>query len=755
MGLSSGVTLRQYEILEPLGAGGMGEVYRARDAQLGREVAIKVLPDHLASDPDVRARFDREARAIAALSHPNLLTIHEFTASGDTPFAVMELLEGETLRRRMAAGPLPWRESLQIIDAVAEGLAAAHAKGVIHRDLKPDNIFLTSAGVVKILDFGLAARMAVDPASASEVTAAQTVPGMVLGTIGYIAPEQLKGLPPDARSDLFSVGCVLFEMLAGRLPFSGQTIQESIAATLRDPIPPLPLLIPPAPPELARLLERCLSRPIERRLGSARDLALAVEAILQGSGPVPLQLDRRRPVRGKSIAVLPFENATGDSDTDYVVDGLTESIINMLSQLPGVRVVPRAAVFRYKGVTIDPGAASLALNARTLLTGRVVSRGDTLNIQAELVDAVTEAQIWGEQYRRPLSDLLALQEEIAWHITEALRVKLSAPQKKVLRTRPTASNDAYQEYLKGRFEWNKWTPDSFRRSVEHFQRAIDIDPKFALGWSGLGDAYGALAYYGLLAPRDGFPRAEAAARQAIGLNPKLPEAHLTLALCHLFYHWNATEAEKGFKRAIELRPAFSAAHSFYAFCLQAQSRLKEAVEEARQGRTLEPLSLPPNMALGWVLLRMGAFDDALAQARHTIALDPGYNDGHLIAAATLELLGGYDEAARHFGGALQCLGITPEVALAAQDRLDPRTRESYWQSKLEVLTDLAKLHHIMPNFFVAAYVALGRAEEALTLLEKMADHRTGYLIFAPGDPVLAPIRSHPRFQALVERIRVR
>jgi serine/threonine-protein kinase len=755
MGLSNGVTLRQYEIIEPLGAGGMGEVYRARDAQLGRDVAIKVLPEHLAGDPDVRARFDREARAIASLSHPNLLTIHEFTLAGDTPFAVMELLEGETLRRRMAGGRIPWRTALEILESIAEGLGAAHAKGVIHRDLKPDNIFLTSAGVVKILDFGLAARMAVDAAPSTEVTTARTMPGMVLGTIGYIAPEQLQGLPPDARSDVFSVGCILFEMLTGRLPFSGKTIQESIAATLRDPTPPLPALTPAPPPELIRLLEHCLARPIERRFASARDLGLAVHAILQGSGPLPLLQKGRRAARTKSIAVLPFENTTGDTATEYVADGLTESIINMLSQLPGVRVVPRTAVFRYKGLAVDPGTAALALNARVLLTGRVVPRGDMLSIQAELVDAVTESQIWGEQYRRPLSDLLALQEEIAWHISEALRLKLTAPQKKKLRSRPTSSTDAYQSYLKGRFEWNKWTPDGFRASIEHFQRAIDLDQDFALGWSGLGDAYGALSYYNFIAPRDGFPRAEAAARKALAIDASLPEAHLTLALCLLFYGWNPTEAEVEFKRAIELRPSFGAAHSFYSFCLQAQGRLDEALAEARQGRALDALLLPANMVLGWVLLRVGAFEDALAQARHNIALDLAETEGHMLAAASLELLGRYSDAARHFAGALQCHGIDAATAVAAQGRLDARTQESYWQSKLAVLTDLARLHRLMPNFFVVPNVALGRAEDALDILDRMVEHRSGYMIFAAGDPVLAPLRSHPRFRALIARVGVK
>lgn len=753
MGLSSGTTLRQYEILEPLGAGAMGEVYRAHDSSLGRQVAIKVLSDHLAADPQMRARFDREARAIAALSHPNLMAIHEFTLAGDTPFAVMELLEGETLRKHLARGPLPWRRALEITQAAAEGLAAAHAKGIVHRDLKPDNILLTTAGVVKILDFGLAAQTAIDPAAM--LTTAETIPGTVLGTIGYIAPEQLQGLPADGRSDLFSLGCVLFEMLSGALPFRGATAQETIAATLRDPVPPLPRLTPAAPPELARILEHCLARPIDRRFGSARDLALAAQAVLQGSGPLPAASGLRKARRGKSIAVLPFENTVHDDGTEYLADGLTESIINMLSQLPGLRVVPRTTVFRYKGVTLDPGTAALTLNARTLLTGRVVPRGDALTIQVELVDAATESQIWGEQYRRPLADLLALQEELAWHISEALRIRLTGEQKKRLRRKPTASGDAYQEYLRGRFEWNKWTPAGFRASVDHFQRAIELDPDFAPAWAGLGDAHGALAYYNFIAPSEGFPRAETAARRALAIDPQVPEAHLTLALVHLFYHWNATEAEAGFRQAIALNPAFSPAHAFLAFCLQTQGRIEEAREEAGHARTLDPLSLLTNLALGWVLIRMGAYEEALATARHTLSLGTDFLEGHVIALAATEQLERYRDAVRHVGGALQCLGVDADAAARAQASLDPTSRHAYWQSKLAVLTDLASTTPIMPNLFVMAYTALGRFEDALDLLDKMADMRAGSLVFLPGDPILAPLRVHPRFKALVERVRVR
>jgi eukaryotic-like serine/threonine-protein kinase len=752
MALAAGTQLRQYEIVEPLGAGSMGEVYRAHDSRLGRDVAIKVLPGHLAGDPYIRSRFESEARAIAALSHPNLLSIHEFTLAHDTPFAVMELLEGETLRQRLEAGPLPWRRALEIVQLVADGLAAAHAKGIIHRDLKPDNIFLTRQGAVKILDFGLASRSPVTaaPAGASP-TLADTLPGMVLGTIGYMSPEQLRGLPADARSDLFSLGCVLYETLTGRMPFAAPNAQETIAATLRDPVPALPHLKPAAPPELARIVEHCLARPAERRFASARDLVLAIQGLLQGSGPVSVPAGRTRARRGKSIAVLPFENAASDPATEYLADGLTESIINMLSQLPGLRVVPRTMVFRYKGATVDPGAVALALNTRTLLIGRLVPRGDAITIQAELVDAASESQIWGEQYRRPIGDLMALQEEIAWHISEALRIRLTGEQKKQLHRRPTVSTAAYEEYLRGRFHWNTWTPEGFLTAAGHFERAIEIDPRYALAWSGLGDAYGALAYYGYVESHEGFPKAASAAQRALELDTRLPEAHLTQALCQLFYSWRPREAEKSFRRAIELKPTLAIAHTFLGFCLNVQGRAGEAIEEARHGRSLDPLALVSNMTLAWVLFQARHFDEALAQARHTLALDPSFGEGHAVASAVLEQQGRYAEAARHAAGCLQIAGMPEDDAAAAAARLDPSSAETYWRTKLALLADAGRQYRVMPMLVAVAHAGLGERDAAVDLLEQIVEARAGYAVFMPRDPLLESLHGFPRFEALCAR----
>jgi serine/threonine-protein kinase len=749
MALPSGTVLRQYEIVEPLGAGAMGEVYRARDTRLGREVAIKVLPPHLAGDEYMRSRFEREARAVAALSHPNLLAIHEFTLAHDTPFAVMELLEGATLRQQLAAGPIPWRRALEVVGLVADGLAAAHAKGIVHRDLKPDNIFITSAGAVKVLDFGLATQPTLSRSTATDhPTLASTLPGLVLGTIGYMSPEQLEGHPPDARADIFSLGCVLYESLACRLPFGGTTPQEVLAATLRDPVPPLPKLQPPPPPELAGLIEHCLARSPERRFGSARDLALAIQGILQGSGPLAAA-PRRRTHRSRSIAVMPLENTSGDPSAEFLADGITESIINMLSQLPGIRVVPRTMVFRYKGATFDAGAAALALNARTLLTGRLTVHGDSVTIQAELVDASTESQVWGERYRRPLSDLLALQEEIAWQISEALRMRLTGEQKKLLHKRQTGSTAAYEEYLRGRFEFNKWTAEGFRRSLDHFQRAIDLDPQYALAWCALGNSCGVLAYYGHLPSDEGFPRAERAARRALELDPALPDAHLTLALTHLFFDWDLRRSEESFQRAIALKPAHAEAHAYYAFCLQIQERCDEAVEHARRGVALDPMGTVPNMALGWTLYQAGRLEACVEHARHALSLDPAFTEAHALLSVAFEQLGEYGAAARHLPGALHVCGVPLDEASAAVAAMDCSSRERYWRTKLAWMESVGRKYPLIPGFLANAHVALGEFDAALDILEPLVPARAGYVVFMRGDPALRPLHGFPRFEALL------
>ena len=623
MSLSPGQRLAQYEILSSLGSGGMGEVYRARDQRLDREVAIKVMAPHVASDPEMRRRFETEAKAVAALSHPGILSIYELVVVDGVPVAVMELLEGESLRQRLQRGSIEWREAVRIAASMAEGLAAAHAKGVVHRDLKPDNVFLTSAGLVKILDFGLALQRL--DTETLPATMARTVQGTILGTFGYMSPEQVLGERVDGRSDVFAAGCVLYEMLTGKALFTGATPQEIIASVLQDTVTDIDAFDPAAPLELRAIVSRSIARDRARRFQSAEDLAMALRSLLTGS--VASGVTRRARARGKSLAVLPFVNAGADPLLEHVSDGITESIINSLSQLAGLRVVPRSLAFRYKGLQADPATVGLALNARTILTGRVVQHGDVLNIQAELVDTRTESQLWGEQFRQNTRDLLTVQEEIAWQISEALRLKLTGEQKKKLRKRTTVHPEAYQEYLRGRYHWNNFSADSLRRARDHFERAIELDPTYALAYAGLGDAFGAMAYYGFVAPADGFPRSAAAARRAIELDPDIADAHVTLGIERLFWGWDVAEAERELQTAIRLNPKLALAHSVYGLILAVAGRHEEALREALLGRDLDPLSLFINVGVAWVHHFAGRPEDAIREALKTREIVPGLRGG--------------------------------------------------------------------------------------------------------------------------------
>jgi eukaryotic-like serine/threonine-protein kinase len=556
-----GCELGPYRILSLLGAGGMGEVYRARDARLEREVAVKVLPEHLAQNPEALLRFQREAKAVAALSHPNILAIHDVGAERGVHFAVMELLEGETLRQRLEHAALPWRKAVEIGVAVTEGLQAAHAKGIIHRDLKPENIFLTNDGQVKILDFGIARvkQMMATPAAASELTKT----GAVIGTVGYMSPEQLRGQEADAPSDIFSLGCVLYEMVARRRPFVGQSAAETITAIMTEDPPALAATGKEFPLELERVIKRCLEKQASERFQSARYLGFALRAVLNDSGATasaPARLRARlRPaiwigvamavllfgiavwsyLRGAgkqavdSLVVLPLANGSSDPNLEYLSDGITEGIINSVSQLPGLKVVARTTAFRYKGREVDPQAIGRELKVRTVFIGKVTQRGETLSVQADLLDAADGSQLWGEQYHRRVADLIPLQEEIALQIAEKLRLKLTRAEQQRLKKHYPENAEAYLLYLKGDFYYSKLTPDGARTSIAYFNQALAKDPEYALAYSGLSLAQGLLPETDLPG-RERCLKAKFYAEKALLLNDELAEAHVALGTFNFF-----------------------------------------------------------------------------------------------------------------------------------------------------------------------------------------------------------------------------
>jgi eukaryotic-like serine/threonine-protein kinase len=750
MSLIPGARLAHYEIVSTIGTGGMGVVYRARDIRLGREVAIKVMAPHVAADPAMRGRFETEARAVASLSHPGILSIYELGMSEGLPFAVMELLQGENLRARLAGGPLPWREAAEIAAAVADALAAAHDKGIVHRDLKPENVFLTSDGTVKILDFGLAVQRTGALFDGESPTVVPTAQGIVVGTFGYMAPEQVTGGQVDGRTDIFALGCVLFEMLTGRRMFTGETPQEVLAGVLRDSAPDLSTLDPLAPHAIGAIGRRSLERDPAHRFTSAQEMGAALRALLSSGSGAAVKIPRAARARGKSVAVLPFTNAAGP-ELDYLSDGLAESIINSLSQIDALRVVPRGVAFRYKGLQADPATLGAALNTRTILTGRVAKHGDVISIQTELVDTRTESQLWGEQYRQQLGDLVTVQQEIAWHISEALRLRLTVAQKRKLARRSTVHPDAYQAYLRGRHHWNHWTPDGFRRALEEFQRAVDLDPVYALAYSGLGDTYAAMSYYGYIDPKHGFARARAAAIRALELEPGLAEAHVTVAIEHFFARWDWTASEKELHEALARNPRLAIAHTTHALHLVSCGRFAESLAAARTGRDLDPLSVMANMGVAWSRHFEGDYEHAARDAQRARDLAPAVDEAGNIMIAAYESLGRFEDATR----------LMDEQRVWGF-RLDGRQllaawreggAQAYWRRRLEMMLADRPSSGLPPNLSLAiVYVRLGEDALAVAHLEQLVDEHAGSVVFLGVDPAFRHLHGTPRFEALLTRV---
>jgi serine/threonine protein kinase/tetratricopeptide (TPR) repeat protein len=754
MVLHSGTRLAQYEILEPLGAGGMGEVYRARDLRLERDVAVKVLPEHLAGEPGMRERFEREMRAVAALTHPGIMAVFELAKVGDLSFAVVELLEGETLRKRLAAGALPWIRAAAIGADVADALAAAHAKGIVHRDVKPENVILTRDGRTKLLDFGLA-RAQLDGGDTHATLGGLTSPGLLMGTIGYIAPEQIQGHAATAESDIFATGCVLYECVTGRMPFARSTAAETMAAVLNAEPAPLSDSGAGVTAQLERVIMHCLAKRPADRFRSARDLASALRALGVDTGAVAgvaqTPTRTKRPT-AKSIAVLPFANLTDDADADHLCDGLTESVINCLSQLPKLRVVPRATVFRFKGRGDDLASVGLALNVRTIVTGRVARRGGRLNVQAELVDVVNDAQLWGDQYLRDGTDLPSLQQEISFQISEGLRLRLTPEEKKRLAKPSTENSDAYEHYLRGRYYWNKFTPDGFKRSVECFEQAIALDPRYALAWAGLGDAYGTMGYYGLIPTQEAMSNARAAALKALDLDADLPEAHMTMALTHVLADWDWEQAEKEFRAALRLNARHAPTLLFYGLFSVAAGDVEEGIARARRARDLDPLSSITNIGVAWAYLFAHDYAAAIIALRQTLDLEPTFRQAQGALCAAYTFAGQYEQAARVLAENRHVWGIPVPGTEVLPDVLAREGPQGFLRAQL-ALMEAAGGEATYPAIgMVVAYILAGHKEEALTRLERIVDQRNGQSVFLFVEPSLDSIRDEPRFQALLARL---
>jgi serine/threonine protein kinase/tetratricopeptide (TPR) repeat protein len=776
-----GQTLGHYILEEKLGEGGMGVVYRARDTHLDRLVAIKVLrPDTLAN-PERKRRFIQEAKSASALNHPNIITVYDISNDGGIDYIAMEYVAGQSLDRLLGLNGLPLAAALQYSAQVADALAAAHEAGIVHRDLKPGNLVVSDKGRVKLLDFGLAKlteRGDSGESAATETFGPQTEEGAILGTVVYMSPEQAQGAKVDGRSDIFSFGAMLYEMVTGRRPFSRRTPVETLAAILRDEPPPTG-----AGAELDRVIARCLAKHPAERFQSAHDLAFALRSMQQsgtGSATPPAAPPlSRRPSRGprvaaaaaalllvlaagawwfvahrsqpiESLAVLPFVTAGGDPDTEYLSEGLSESLITSLSRVPRLKVKSRDTVFRYQGRDKDAQQVGRDLGVRAVLRGRLVHRGGGLSISAELVDTSDGNVLWRDQYNRKTADLLAIQQEISNEISRQLRLRLTGEDQRRLAAASTRNPEAFQLYLQGRYWWNRRTDDAVKKAVEYFQQAIERDPGYAQAWAGLADSYVALTIVGSMPAAESYPKAKAAANRAIELDEALAEPRVSRAMLKTL-EWDWPGAERDFRRALELNPDYGTAHHWFALHLVAVGRLPEALAEIRRAQEVEPLSPIINAHVGWCYYFNRQYEPAVAELRKTVEMDPSFGPSHEFLGAAYALQRRPQDAAAEFEQALKLSRRALLVLAYSGSSFAFLGRRAEALKVLQEMLDLSRQTYVGPSRLAMLYASLGERDHAFEYYEKGLEDRS-ILPWFLRDPLLDPIRSDPRFQSMMQRM---
>src|SRR6266403_2882550 len=835
--LKADSSISHYRIVSKIGAGGMGEVYLAQDTKLDRKVALKILPADVAANRDRMERFIREAKSAAALNHPNIAHMYEIGENAGTHFIAMEFIDGQTLREKIHQARTDLKKLLRYLQHAAEGLAKAHAAGIVHRDLKPDNIMLTRDGHAKILDFGLAKLIEQQPLpgrDSSEVATAvmpqHSIPGTVMGTVGYMSPEQAQGKTKeiDQRSDIFSFGCILFEAATGKKPFEGESVIKSLHMVVYESAPPIAELNPSAPAELQRIVRRCLAKDPDDRYQSAKEVAIELKELrreLEGAGidttvPPPVtsrtaggpetsRSDSVGPTIGStspslqtrassaeyvvtgikqhkivavivvlvlvagsiglglfwrarnstaegtinSIAVMPFQNRSADADTEYLSDGLAESLIYRLSQLPNLKVSPTSSVFGYKGKETDAQKIGNELGVSAVMTGRIVKRGENLTISVELVDVRNNKLLWGEQYERKMAELLTTQREIAAEITNKLQLKLSGEGEQKLAKKYTDSNEAYQLYLKGLFHFANRTKEDVQKAIGYFQQATRLDPSFALAYVGISQSDSLMPSYSYLSPKEAFPQAKVAAQKALAIDPSLADAHGALATIFAAYDWNWVEAEREFKRAIELNPNVADIHYRYGLIyLIPAGRMDEAIREIKRALELEPLSIAMNANLAGAYMYARQNDRALEQARKTYDLEPNHITARVWLANVYESLGMYNEAIALSEQSLKNHMSDQYFLLYSGYAYAKTGRRDKAEDAIKKLRDLEKTEPVDSYTFAMLYVGLGDKDKAIIELEKSFNERGYYVPLLSVDPLMDPLRDDPRFAALIKRV---
>jgi eukaryotic-like serine/threonine-protein kinase len=796
-----GQSVSHYRILEKLGGGGMGVVYRAHDERLDRDVALKVLPAGLLSDETARSRFRREALTLSQLNHPNIAVVHDFDSDSGVDFLTMEYVVGETLAAKTATGPVPEKEVIALGTQIAEALEEAHEHQIIHRDLKPANVMVTSKGRVKVLDFGLAKLTRPTEADGETASLAESQVGMVMGTVPYMAPEQLQGKQVDARADIYALGGVLYELATGQRPFPEKQSTPLIASILSEaPQPPRELNGQVSASLEAIILKALAKNPDERfqsatevledlgRLGAAstpsaavgaiHELPLrrrwvvaasasalvAVAALLMAFNVAGLR-DRammfsearggRTAPKIQSLAVLPLENLSGNPQQDYFADGMTEELITTLAQIGSLKVISRTSVMQYKGTRKTTSEIAKELDVDALIEGSVLREGGQVRITAQLIEGSTDKNLWAETYQRDLRSVLALQGEIASAIADKVRAAVTPTERTRLASAQAVDPEAHELYLKGRYYWNKRTPETLKKSLEYFREAVEKDPSYASAYSGLADAYviSGAGNYRVLTPKEAFPKAEAAAMKALELDCTLAEPHASLAWSKMAYDWDWQGAEEEFKQAIELNPNYANAHHWYALFLTVIGKHPQAIAEDEKAASLDPLSLIISSDLGSEALGpAGLYDEEIAQCRKTLEMDPNFAEAHRCVADGYEHKGMYKEAVAELQNAI-ALSKGNLVYLSSLGYA--YSREGRRDETLRILNQLkarSKHEFVAADLFASLYAGLGEKEKALASLEKAYGERDIAMVRLKCGPELDSLRSDPRFQDLLRRM---